>query len=218
MRAGAVDRRALRGRGRRTGSPAGGRLRRPRSRSRSRSLDAPPCRSTTATPRLTSSTPLRKVACAPAGETPPVASAMTSAAIDSDVRRGPQTQPLSTMRKTRWHVPEGYTGCPVTAGRRIIVRLEVARRPAPWAHPPPMKCLAVCQDELLIRTLHQVLAPELRRRVPGRESVPRPPAPRSRAARHRRRSPAVRLLPQGRALARQLRPHPGQPPPRPRPR
>ena len=78
-----------------------------------------------------------------------------------------------------------------------------------------MKCLAVCQDELVIRTLDAGPRPRLRRRLHRREQAARAPAARRGSQRLGRRPAAGRHLPQGRRLAQHLHPHPGQRPPQP---
>ena len=49
-----------------------------------------------------------------------------------------------------------------------------------------MRCLAVCQTELAIRMLDEILLPKLRGRVPGRKQTGRATTPRKRPPRHSR--------------------------------
>ena len=81
-----------------------------------------------------------------------------------------------------------------------------------------MRCLAVCQDELVIRMLDRDPAARLRSRVHCRQQAARAPPPRRGGDRHGRRSPAHRHLPQGRPHPRNLRHHRRQPAPQPQAR
>ena len=74
-----------------------------------------------------------------------------------------------------------------------------------------MRCLAVCQTELVGRLLARGAQPARRDRVHRREQGARPPSPRRRRQRGGGRPPSGRHLRQGRPAAHDLRHHRGRP-------
>ncbi len=92
--------------------------------------------------------------------------------------------------RTRWHVPEGYTG---SGDSRPSYNCAVggSSKAGAVSSPSPYEVSCGLPGRAPDSHAPSGARSRLRRRIPGREPVPCPAAPRSRAARDLRRSPAV---------------------------
>ena len=106
--------------------------------------------------------------------------------------------------------PAHWDGGTGAYNRRVFPMRRVSLRGA-----GTMRCLAVCQTELAIRMLDEILLPSFEVDFIVETQAARPAAPRQRAERHGRRPAAHRHLPQGRPHSRHLRRRRGRRPPQP---